>query len=84
MTEMTGSKHGVGILQRAAAEPAEPVHVLLIEDNLGFAYFIRDVLMRQHAGRFRSTRRTLWRTRSGCSTRTASTWCSWTWGSRTA
>ena len=32
---------------------AAPIHVLLIEDNLGFAYYIRDILMRQHAGAFR-------------------------------
>ncbi len=31
---------------------AGPVRVLLIEDNLGFAYGIRDILMRQAAGQF--------------------------------
>ena len=31
---------------------AGQVRVLLIEDNLGFAYGIRDILMRQSAGRF--------------------------------
>jgi signal transduction histidine kinase len=32
--------------------PAAPVRVLLIEDNLGFAYGIRDILMRQSARQF--------------------------------
>jgi len=30
----------------------DPVRVLLIEDNVGFAYYIRDALMRKHAGQF--------------------------------
>ena len=30
----------------------EPIRVLLVEDNQGFAYGIRDILMRQEAGRF--------------------------------
>lgn len=35
-----------------AAGLAEPIRVLLVEDNQGFAYGIRDILMRQEAGRF--------------------------------
>lgn len=34
----------------AQAQP--PVRVLLIDDNRGFGYFIRDILMRQERGRF--------------------------------
>ena len=30
----------------------DPIRVLLVEDNQGFAYGIRDILMRQEAGRF--------------------------------
>ena len=35
----------------ASATPAL-IRVLLIEDNIGFAYLVRDVLTRQHPGRF--------------------------------
>ena len=35
-----------------AQESALPIRVLLIEDNLGFAYFIRDVLLRQYENLF--------------------------------
>jgi len=35
-----------------ASGSAGPIRVLLVEDNLGFAYGIRDILMRQEAGRF--------------------------------
>jgi signal transduction histidine kinase len=34
------------------AKPATATRVLLIEDNVGFAYFVSDVLMRQSPGRF--------------------------------
>jgi len=32
--------------------PSRPVRALLVEDSEGFAYFIRDALMRKNAGRF--------------------------------
>jgi signal transduction histidine kinase len=34
------------------ASAIQPVRVLLIEDNLGFAYFVRDVLLRLHPDQF--------------------------------
>lgn len=36
----------------ASQDSLSPIQVLLIEDNVGFAYFIRDVLLRQHVSRF--------------------------------
>ncbi len=36
----------------ATFDRTEPIRVLLVEDNAGFAYGIRDILMRQEAGRF--------------------------------
>jgi signal transduction histidine kinase len=41
-----------GALPARPTAAAAPVRVLLIEDNAGFAYFIRDILMRLHAGQF--------------------------------
>jgi signal transduction histidine kinase len=35
-----------------ADETAPGIQVLLIEDNRGFAYFVRDLLMRKHCGQF--------------------------------
>jgi len=39
-------------LRQAAEAPAAAIRVLLVEDNAGFAYFIRDVLTRQTPGGF--------------------------------
>ena len=35
---------------RVATQPV--VRVLLVEDNQGFAYFVRDLLLRKNAGRY--------------------------------
>jgi signal transduction histidine kinase len=43
---------GHGPVEHGDAVPARPVHALLVEDSEGFAYFIRDVLMRKNVGRF--------------------------------
>lgn len=36
-----------------SSDPTRPTEVMVIEDNIGFAYFIRDALSRTPAGRFR-------------------------------
>jgi signal transduction histidine kinase len=45
-------------MQGGGARAEAPISVLLVEDNTGFAYFIRDVLLRQARGRFRLTEST--------------------------
>ena len=44
--------HSASPLSAPAENPAPAIRVLLVEDNLGFAYYIRDLLMRQNRGRY--------------------------------
>lgn len=52
VTSAPGNESQPGPDVLAAKDREAPIRVLLIEDNRGYAYFIRYTLMRKHAGHF--------------------------------